>query len=54
MNIVEALKRMWKRFFGENFDKFPVLYINGSQTLPPPLSSMEESEVLARIDEDDG
>ena len=38
----------------EDFDGFPVLYINGSQTLPPPLSSLEESEVLARIDEDDG
>ncbi len=54
MSIVDVLKRMWKRFFGGNFDSFPVLYINGSQTLPPPLSSLEESEVLARIDEDDG
>lgn len=54
MSIVDVLKRMWKRFFGGDFDRFPVLYINGSQTLPPPLSSLEESEVLARIDEDDG
>ena len=54
MSIVNILKRMWKRFFGKDFDKFPVFYINGSQTLPPPLSTMEESEVLARIDDKDG
>lgn len=54
MNMVDVLKRLWKRFFGKEFDKFPVFYINGSQTLPPPLSSLEESEVLARIDDEDG
>ena len=54
MKIIDILKRLYKKIFGKEFDKFPVLYINGSQTLPPPLSSLEESEILARIDEEDG
>ena len=54
MSIADVLKRMFKIFFGKEFDKFPVFYVKGSQTLPPPLSSLEESEVLARIDSDDG
>ena len=54
MSIADVLKRMFNKFFGKEFDKFPVFYVNGSQTLPPPLSSLEESEVLARIDSDDG
>lgn len=54
MSIADILKRMFKKILGKDFDKFPVFYVNGSQTLPPPLSSLEESEVLARIDSDDG
>ena len=54
MSIADVLKRMFNKFFGKEFEKFPVFYVNGSQTLPPPLSSLEESEVLARIDSDDG
>ena len=26
--------------------RFPVFYINGSQTLPPPLEPLEEAELL--------
>ncbi|MBR4206240.1 MAG: sigma-70 family RNA polymerase sigma factor [Clostridia bacterium] len=43
-----AVGKMLLRRFGE------VYYINGSETLPPPLSPEEEAEVLARFDEDRG
>ena len=32
-------------------EETPIFYINGSQTLPPPLSTEEEEELLAKIDE---
>ena len=31
-----------------------VMYIGGSDTLPPPLSKEEEAELIARLEEDDG
>lgn len=54
MSILDILKIFYRKITKKDFDKLPVFYINGSQTLPPPLSSQEESEVLARIDEEDG
>lgn len=33
--------------------KFPVHYINGSDTLPPPLSKEEEQKIFTRLSEDD-
>lgn len=34
------------------FQKLHVFYINGSQSLPPPLSEEEENELVLRIDEE--
>lgn len=44
MNIVEKIKSfLQKRFKGE------VFYVNGSDTLPPPLTRQEEEEVFAKL-----
>lgn len=32
-------------------NRFPVFYINGSQTLPPPLEPLEEEELLRKLDD---
>ena len=36
-----------------NLDDLPIFYINGSQTLPPPLSNEEEEKLLLKIDDED-
>ena len=44
MNIIEIVKAFLKKHFtGE------VFYVNGSDTLPPPLTRTEEAEVFARL-----
>ena len=48
-SILEILKKYFDR---DKLEKFPVYYINGSQTLPPPLEPKEEEELLNKIDED--
>ena len=53
MNIIEILKDFYRKITKKDVDKLPVFYINGSQTLPPPLSAEEEMEVLSKIDEND-
>ena len=53
LKIINIIKRLYKKIFGKEFDKFPVFYINGSQLLPPPLSALEESEVLVKINDGD-
>lgn len=52
MNIIEILKDFYRRITKKDVDKLPVFYINGSQTLPPPLSPDEEMDVLSKIDEE--
>lgn len=48
MNIIEKIKAfLRKRLGGE------VYYVNGSDTLPPPLSRQEEEEVFAKLTEHD-
>ena len=54
MSILDILKMFYRKITKKDFDKLPIFYINGSQTLPPPLSAQEESEILDRIDEEDG
>lgn len=46
---IESLVRLIKDVLGLSGELF---YINGPQTLPPPLSHEEESELLARAAED--
>lgn len=58
MNFLEKLKakilRILRKYFGrEKWEKFPVFYINGSQTLPPPLDVLEEEKLLQKLDEND-
>ena len=44
MNIISIIsKYLKKRFTGEIF------YVNGSDTLPPPLTKEEETEVFSRL-----
>lgn len=58
MNFLQKIKsKIWgifkKYFDGEKIEKFPVFYINGSQTLPPPLDVLEEEKLLQKLDEND-
>ncbi len=58
MNFFEKLKakilRILRKYFGrEKWEKFPVFYINGSQTLPPPLDVLEEEKLLQKLAEND-
>ena len=54
MKILEKVKcnllRILRKYFDrERLEKFPCFYINGSQTLPPPLEPLEEEEVLRKL-----
>ena len=49
-NIVNSVKMMLFRIFYNGKDV--VYYINGSDTLPPPLSAEEEAKVLADAEND--
>ena len=49
MNIMQILRKI-RLFF--NFDD-EVFYINGSETLPPPLTKSEEAEIMQRITDGD-
>ena len=59
MNILEILKAklntLYVKYLNENeeVEEYPIYYIGGSQTLPPPLDSKEEEEYLKRLANDD-
>ena len=58
MNFWEKFKSKIREIFKKYFSrerniKFPIFYINGSQTLPPPLSILEEEKLLKKLDEND-
>lgn len=58
MNILQLLKGKIKNILQKYFDrdkksKFPVYYINGSQTLPPPLNPKEEEKILNNLNDDE-
>jgi len=53
----KRLKRVKNRFFmnyadymGMGYDE--IFYVNGSETLPPPLSAEEEADIISRFDVD--
>ena len=57
MKILQMLKdkilKLWKKFLKRDKEtKFPIFYINGSQTLPPPLEPLEEEKVLNRLSDE--
>ena len=58
MNILQLVrgrikKILEKYFFRDKLVKFPIFYINGSQTLPPPLDPKEEEKILNNLNESD-
>ena len=48
MIILSELVRRIKKIF-----KGDIFYINGSDTLPPPLSKTEEEKVFVRLEQND-
>ncbi|MBR7117313.1 MAG: sigma-70 family RNA polymerase sigma factor [Clostridia bacterium] len=44
--VINAVKRFWRRIFHAD----ELYYVNGSETLPPPLSREEEEEAIETID----
>lgn len=58
MNFLKKLKAKIIKVFGKYFykdviSKFPVFYIKGNQTLPPPLDTVEEEKLLQKLMLDD-
>ena len=58
MNILEILKSKISTIYvkylnNEEIEEFPIYYIGGSQTLPPPLDAKEEEELLNRLSNHD-
>lgn len=54
MNLLKRLKGkivkiLGKYFYRDNIEKFPVFYIKGNQTLPPPLDIIEEEKLLQKL-----
>ena len=49
----KILKILDKYFYKDSTKKFPVFYIKGSQTLPPPLNVVEEEMLLKKLMLDD-
>lgn len=55
MNLLNVLKdrilKIYKKYFErEKIDKFPVFYIKGSGSLPPPLDPREEEKILKDLE----
>ena len=55
MNLLKKLRksilRIYKKYFERGkIDKFPVFYIKGNQTLPPPLDPREEEKILKDLE----
>lgn len=55
MNLLKVLKdwvlKIYRKYFlREQLEKFPIFYIKGNQTLPPPLDPKEEEKILKDLD----
>ena len=58
MNLLKMLKskilKIFKKYFErEKIDKFPIFYIKGNQTLPPPLDIEEEEKLIRKLSYND-
>ena len=58
MNILEILKTkinaIYVKYLNNNeIEELPIYYVGGSQTLPPPLESSKEEELLGRLANND-
>lgn len=54
MNVLQMLKTSINNIYAkyinnDDFDQVSIFYVGGSQTLPPPLESEEEEQVLNRL-----
>lgn len=57
MNLIEIMKSgintiCAKYLSKDEIEYMPIFYIAGSQTLPPPLSSEEEAQLISRLSEE--
>ncbi len=53
-NIIVKILNFIKKIFSKEEQKcFPIFYIKGTQTLPPPLSIAEEEKLLEKLIEND-
>ncbi len=58
MNLLKNLKsfilKIFRKYFKrDSVEKFPIFYIKGNQTLPPPLDIEEEEKLIRRLKIDD-
>ena len=53
-NAFSRIKNAFSRIFAKSFSHKGIYYINGPDLLPPPLTREEESEIIARLPEDEG
>jgi RNA polymerase sporulation-specific sigma factor len=58
MSLLQILKNrileIYKKYIlRDKIKKFPIFYINGSQTLPPPLDPREEEKVLKDLEKNE-
>ena len=62
MNIIELLKKgidsletICAKYINDNdeIEYLPIFYIDGSQTLPPPLEQEEDEELIKKLSEED-
>ncbi len=51
--LLEKIKKLFVRLLSYIFGERDVHYINGPQTLPPPLSKEEEAKIMERIENGD-
>ena len=53
-NFKYKIKKILDRFFYKDYlTNFPIFYIKGSQTLPPPLDVIEEEKLLQKLIDND-
>lgn len=58
MNLLQVLKNSANIIYAkylknDDIEKMPIFYIGGSQTLPPPLSTEEETDALKKLAQGD-
>ena len=52
--LQEKILKIFKKYSERgNLERFPVFYIKGNQTLPPPLNLVEEEKLLKKLMLDD-
>ena len=53
-NFKNKIKKIFEKyFFKKNIKSFPIFFIKGNLSLPPPLNIIEEEELLAKLELND-